>query len=87
LSDDKRAAYATCMNAWWWFTDDFTGSAFLRGLVVSQSHCRFQKHPESAHLTDLPLPAHELLDEALLRRMDYAQHIVRWYCRSVKKKN
>jgi len=34
-----------------------------------------KSYSESVHLSDLPKATHELLDDALMRRMDYAQHI------------
>jgi isoleucyl-tRNA synthetase len=76
MSDDKRAAYATLHECLLVISQmispvaPFFGDWLYRNLT---SHMGSQ--PESVHLTDLPLPAHELLDEALLRRMDYAQHI------------
>ena len=76
LSDDKRAAYATLHECLMVITQmispvaPFFSDWLYRSLTASSG-----KHPESVHLTDLPLPAHDLLDEALLRRMDYAQHI------------
>jgi isoleucyl-tRNA synthetase len=76
LSDDKRAAYATLHECLMVISQmispvaPFFSDWLYRSLTASSG-----KHPESVHLTDLPLPKHDLLDEALLRRMDYAQHI------------
>ncbi len=76
LSDDKRAAYATLHECLMVISQmispvaPFFSDWLYRSLTASSG-----KHPESVHLTDLPLPAHDLLDEGLLRRMDYAQHI------------
>ncbi|HEY3386261.1 MAG TPA: DUF5915 domain-containing protein, partial [Saprospiraceae bacterium] len=76
LSDDKRAAYATLHECLLVISQmispvaPFFSDWLYRSLTSSSG-----KHPESVHLTNLPIPAHELLDEALLRRMDYAQHI------------
>lgn len=76
LSDDKRAAYATlheCLVSVSkmispvapFFSDWLYGS--LAGADANQL--------ESVHLTDLPTSDAALLDEALIRRMDYAQQI------------
>jgi isoleucyl-tRNA synthetase len=76
LSEDKRAAYATLHECLVVVSQmispvaPFFSDWLYRSLTVNTGN-----HPESVHLTDLPLPSHELLDEALLRRMDYAQHI------------
>jgi isoleucyl-tRNA synthetase len=76
MSDDKRAAYATLHECLMVVSQmispvaPFFSDWLYRSLTASSG-----KHPESVHLTDLPLPAHDLLDEALLRRMEYAQHI------------
>ncbi|MEO5907010.1 MAG: isoleucine--tRNA ligase, partial [Saprospiraceae bacterium] len=76
LSDDKRAAYATlyeCLTVVAQLISPvapFFGDWLYRNLTSHQL-----SGPESVHLSDLPAPLHELKDEALNRRMDYAQHI------------
>ncbi len=76
LSDDKKAAYATLYECLIVVAQmispvaPFFGDWLYRNLTASSG-----QHPESVHLTDLPEAAHELKDEALIRRMDYAQRI------------
>ena len=76
LSDDKRAAYATLHECLVVVSQMISPVAPFFSDWLYRSLTSFSKlHPESVHLTDLPTATHELLDEALLRRMDYAQHI------------
>ncbi len=76
LSDDKRAAYATLHECLLVISQMISPVApFFSDWLYRSLTATSGKHPESVHLTDLPLPKHDLLDEALLRRMDYAQHI------------
>ena len=76
LSDDKRAAYATLHECLVVVSQMISPVAPFFSDWLYRSLTSFSKlHPESVHLTDLPIATHELLDEALLRRMDYAQHI------------
>ena len=76
LSDDKRAAYATLHECLVVVSQMISPVAPFFSDWLYRSLTSFSKlHPESVHLTDLPMATHELLDEALLRRMDYAQHI------------
>ncbi len=76
LSDDKRAAYATLHECLVVLSQlispvaPFFSDWLYRNLTPDAGHL-----PESVHLTDLPVAEQEVLDEALLRRMDYAQHI------------
>ena len=76
LSDDKRAAYSTlyeCLTVVAQMISPvapFFSDWLYRNLTASSG-----QQPESVHLTDLPEAAHELKDEVLIRRMDYAQHI------------
>lgn len=76
LSDDKRAAYATlheCLVVLAQLISPvapFFSDWLYRNLTTSSGG-----RPESVHLTDLPEANPAMLDEALLRRMDYAQHI------------
>lgn len=76
LTDDKRAAYATlyeCLKVISQLTSPvapFFSDWLYRNLTTHQSG-----QPESVHLSNLPEPLHELKDEALNRRMDYAQQI------------
>lgn len=76
LSDDKKAAYATlfeCLTVLAQMISPvapFFADWLYRNLTVSSG-----KYSESVHLSDLPLASHELKDESLIRRMDYAQHI------------
>jgi isoleucyl-tRNA synthetase len=76
LSDDKRAAYATLFECLTVLSQmispvaPFFSDWLYRNLTTSSGGS-----PESVHLTDLPDASHELKDEALIRRMDYAQHI------------
>ena len=76
LSDDKRAAYATLHECLMVVSQMISPVApFFSDWLYRSLTAHSDKHPESVHLTDLPTPSHDLLDEALLRRMDYAQHI------------
>ena len=76
LSEDKRAAYATLHECLVVIAQMISPVAPFFSDWLYRSLTSFSKlHPESVHLTDLPTATHELLDEALLRRMDYAQHI------------
>ena len=76
LTDDKKGAYATLFECLTVLSQlispvaPFFGDWLYQNLTASNG-----KYPESVHLSDLPEPAHELKDEALIRRMDYAQHI------------
>ncbi len=76
LSDDKRAAYATLFECLTVLSQmispvaPFFADWFYKNLTSSSG-----KYPESVHLSDLPGASHELKDEAMIRRMDYAQHI------------
>lgn len=76
LSDDKKAAYATlyeCLTVIAQLISPvapFFGDWLYRNLTTSAGN-----QPESVHLSDLPTPAHELKDDVLIRRMNYAQHI------------
>ncbi len=76
LSDDKRAAYATLFECLTVVSQmispvaPFFADWFYKNLTGSSG-----KYPESVHLSDLPSASHELKDEAMIRRMDYAQHI------------
>ena len=76
LSDDKRAAYATLHECLVVVSQMISPVAPFFSDWLYRNLTSFSKlHPVSVHLTDLPTATHELLDEALLRRMDYAQHI------------
>jgi isoleucyl-tRNA synthetase len=76
LSDDKRAAYATLHECLVVISQMISPVApFFSDWLYRNLTSYSGRQPESVHLTDLPSPAHELLDESLLRRMDYAQHI------------
>lgn len=76
LSEDKRAAYATLHECLVVISQLISPVApFFSDWLYKNLTAYSDKLPASVHLTDLPSPAHELLDEALLRRMDYAQHI------------
>lgn len=76
LSGDKRAAYATLHECLVVISQMISPVApFFSDWLYRSLTSYSNKHAESVHLTDLPAPAHEMLDEALLRRMDYAQHI------------
>ena len=76
LTDDKKAAYATlheCLLVVSQMTSPvapFFSDWLYRNLTSSSG-----QYPESVHLSDLPAASHELKDETLIRRMDYAQHI------------
>ncbi|MEO6132629.1 MAG: isoleucine--tRNA ligase [Saprospiraceae bacterium] len=76
MSDDKKAAYATLFECLTVLSQmispvaPFFADWLYRNLTTSSG-----AYPESVHLTDLPAASHELKDETLIRRMDYAQHI------------
>jgi isoleucyl-tRNA synthetase len=76
LSEDKKAAYATLFECLTVVSQlispvaPFFGDWLFQNLTKSSD-----SYVESVHLSDLPAPVHELKDEALIRRMDYAQHI------------
>ena len=76
LSDDKRAAYATlyeCLNVLAQLMSPV--APFFADWLYRNLNGHTTGVPESVHLSDLPSPMHELKDEDLNRRMDYAQHI------------
>jgi isoleucyl-tRNA synthetase len=76
LSDDKRAAYATLYECFILITQMISPVApFFADWLYRNLTASSENTPESVHLTDLPPAAHELKDEGLIRRMDYAQHI------------
>jgi len=76
LSADKRAAYATLHECLLVVSQMISPVAPFFSDWLYQNLTSFSKsYAESVHLSDLPKVTHELLDEALIRRMDYAQHI------------
>lgn len=76
LSADKKAAYATLHECLLKVSQMISPVAPFFSDWLYQNLTSFSKaYPESVHLSDLPEVTHELLDEALIRRMDYAQHI------------
>jgi len=77
LSDDKKAAYATLYECLTVLSQLMAPVApfFTDWLYRNLTAPSGKGVLESVHLTDLPAPLHELRDDALIRRMDYAQHI------------
>jgi isoleucyl-tRNA synthetase len=76
LSADKRAAYATLHECLLAISQMISPVAPFFSDWLYQNLTSFSKsYSESVHLSDLPKATHELLDDALMRRMDYAQHI------------
>ena len=76
LSDDKRAAYATLHECLVTISQLISPVApFFSDWLYRNLTAASGSQPESVHLTDLPMADPSLLDEGLLRRMDYAQHI------------
>jgi len=76
LSADKRAAYATLHECLLAVSQMISPVAPFFSDWLYQNLTSFSKsYSESVHLSDLPKATHELLDDALMRRMDYAQHI------------
>ncbi len=76
LSDDKRAAYATLHECLTVISQLISPVApFFGEWLYRNLHQHNPASKESVHLSDLPKAAHELKDETLDRRMDYAQHI------------
>ncbi|MDQ3015718.1 MAG: class I tRNA ligase family protein, partial [Bacteroidota bacterium] len=76
LSEDKKAAYATLHECLTVLSQMISPVApFFAEWLYRNLHQHNPLSRESVHLSDLPQPAHELKDEALNRRMDYAQHI------------
>jgi isoleucyl-tRNA synthetase len=76
LSADKRAAYATLHECLLAISQMISPVApFFSDWLYRNLTSFSDAYPESVHLSDLPKVTHELLDEALMRRMDYAQHI------------
>ncbi len=76
LSDDKRAAYATLYECLTVVSQLISPVApFFGEWLYRNLHQHNPASKESVHLSDMPKAAHELKDEALDRRMDYAQHI------------
>ena len=76
LSPDKRAAYATLHECLLVTSQMISPVAPFFSDWLYQNLTSFSKtYSESVHLSDLPKATDELLDDALMRRMDYAQHI------------
>ncbi|HZV69941.1 MAG TPA: isoleucine--tRNA ligase [Saprospiraceae bacterium] len=76
LSDDKKAAYATLFECLTVVSQMISPVApFFSDWLYRNLTSSSDQYPESVHLSDLPAASHELKDEALIRRMDYAQHI------------
>ncbi|HEX5111527.1 MAG TPA: isoleucine--tRNA ligase [Saprospiraceae bacterium] len=76
LSADKSAAYATLHECLVAISQMISPVAPFFSDWLYQNLTGFSKiYAESVHLSDLPNATHELRDEALMRRMNYAQHI------------
>ena len=76
LTDDKRAAYANLHECLVTLSQMISPVAPFFSDWLYRNLTSFSNHyQESVHLSDLPEATHELLDESLIRRMDYAQHI------------
>lgn len=76
LSGDKKAAYATLHECLLSLSQMISPVAPFFSDWLYRNLTKFSgSFPESVHLSDLPVATHEMLDEALIRRMDYAQHI------------
>jgi len=76
LSADKRAAYATLHECLLTVSQMISPVAPFFSDWLYKNLTRFSDaYSESVHLSNLPEVTHELLDDALMRRMDYAQHI------------
>lgn len=76
LTDDKKAAYATLFECLTVLSQMISPVApFFADWLYRNLTSSSDRYPESVHLTDLPAASHELKDEVLIRRMDYAQHI------------
>jgi isoleucyl-tRNA synthetase len=76
LSADKSAAYATLHECLLAISQMISPVAPFFSDWLYQNLTGFsKKYAESVHLSDLPNATHELRDDALMRRMDYAQHI------------
>ncbi len=76
LTPDKRAAYATLHECLLTLSQLISPVAPFFSEWLYRNLTSFSPvYPQSVHLSDLPEPTHELLDETLIRRMDYAQHI------------
>lgn len=76
LTEDKKGAYATLFECLTVLSQLISPVApFFSDWLYKNLTSSNGNYPESVHLSDLPEPAHELKDETLIRRMDYAQHI------------
>ncbi len=76
LSDDKRAAYATLHECLVTIAQMISPVApFFSDWLYANLTAHDDKQMESVHLSDLPKSSKELIDAALIRRMDYAQQI------------
>ena len=76
LSEDKRSAYATLYECLTVVSQLISPVApFFSDWLFRNLTQHNPQLPESVHLSDLPAPMHELKDEDLIRRMDYAQQI------------
>jgi isoleucyl-tRNA synthetase len=76
LSDDKRAAFSTLHECLVALSQMISPVApFFSDWLYRNLTAFSEQYPESVHLSDLPEAMHELKDETLMRRMEYAQHI------------
>jgi isoleucyl-tRNA synthetase len=76
LTEDKRAAYETLHECLLAISQMISPVAPFFSEWLFRNLTGFSNtYPESVHLSDLPEVTHALLDEDLMRRMDYAQHI------------
>jgi isoleucyl-tRNA synthetase len=76
LTEDKREAFATLYECLISLSQMISPVAPFFSEWLYRNLTGFSdNYPESVHLSDLPRATHELLDQDLMRRMDYAQHI------------